>query len=432
MNESCIILVQISPIVIGTKLSAPLVKMKFRSKCVRILWDDDLKLFPTRSSSEEITNHNGKSIFYTRGGTAFEVSGRNFGNKGLSTKHLYDFIGRESEKISSDGRNHRGNIVLPIVNIPTQDPSKSIDEGIPCLMRVYSGFCSNFEKWNEKINQSDIETTFSLDEAVFQVLPTISVLNIYNEYNLCRLDIQYTSHFNSFNLKFNHRLTLEDSLSGIFELNNGEEESRYDSEVLHSFDTEIVRQMFLRMKKLLFEPITVSTTQNSTQYFKRSREMKDRLYSSIKQYWGCCHDESKNIGISKSLMGSMTSHEGALTVYNNIHGSGKTALVTAIARSVLKCQAVHIINATNLVSKFGSNADIGLQSLLHQIILSAAVKGCSNGKIGTICIIIDHLENFVQSGRKVDATLPALLANGMFFNDFILNDILFDSLILNF
>ena len=128
----------------------------------------------------------------------------------------------------------------------------------------------------------------------------------------------------------------------------------------------------------------------------------------------------------------MTSHEGALTVYNNIHGSGKTALVTAIARSVLKCQAVHIINATNLVSKFGSNADIGLQSLLHQIILSAAVKGCSNGKIGTICIIIDHLENFVQSGRKVDATLPALLANGMFFNDFILNDILFDSLILNF
>ena len=90
------------------------------------------------------------------------------------------------------------------------------------------------------------------------------------------------------------------------------------------------------------------------------------------------------------------------------------ATTSAIARSILKCQSVHVINGSGLFSKFGVHADVGLECLLHQIVIAAAMKACSsgNGNVGTICIILDELDKFVPSGRREDTLMPALIANG--------------------
>ena len=99
-------------------------------------------------------------------------------------------------------------------------------------------------------------------------------------------------------------------------------------------------------------------------------------------------------------------------------------LVQTVARHVLGCSAVHTFNATTLFAKYGANgADAALESLLHSIVLSAAVGGGrivpGKGKVQTasppsICIILDHLESFVPpsmagKGQSIgDPALPAL------------------------
>jgi len=69
---------------------------------------------------------------------------------------------------------------------------------------------------------------------------------------------------------------------------------------------------------------------------------------------------------------------------------------------------------------------MALESLLHQIIISAAIKGNTGtmspdgtGGIGSICLILDDLKTFVPSifsrvgGGNGDLSLPALNANGV-------------------
>jgi hypothetical protein len=96
--------------------------------------------------------------------------------------------------------------------------------------------------------------------------------------------------------------------------------------------------------------------------------------------------------------------------------------VATIATTALRCQAVHIIQASTLFAKYGaSGADAALESLLHAIVVSAAVRGmCASSSIGcgdkgegSVCIILDHLESFVPPSmmgayNDGDPAIPAL------------------------
>jgi SpoVK/Ycf46/Vps4 family AAA+-type ATPase len=98
-------------------------------------------------------------------------------------------------------------------------------------------------------------------------------------------------------------------------------------------------------------------------------------------------------------------------VHSPNRGAGKTLLVRAIAQERLRCDAIHVVEPTVLLSQYGIHADAALESLLHSIVMSAACQQES------ICIILDHLDAMLPSlsssrANAGDAAMPVLKAMG--------------------
>ena len=149
---------------------------------------------------------------------------------------------------------------------------------------------------------------------------------------------------------------------------------------------------------------------------KRRRKRIDRALDSIL----ALNEKSSNEVTSQNNHDNTFDHgflqDGALTVHDPTHGSGKSTLVATIARTKLNCNAIHMINASTLFAQYGaSGADAALESLLHRIVLSAAVVNMNTNSIGKICIVLDNLESFVHPGMSGgrdtgDPAIPALNA----------------------
>ena len=211
--------------------------------------------------------------------------------------------------------------------------------------------------------------------------------------------------------------------------------------VLSCHDEETVRGLLVRMRALLDQPVLIGTTEDA---FTVCEGKKAKVYSrrrAIERLLS--HKGVKADGLVEGTGGTMLESEnqkkkketsanafggllqdGALTVHDPFRCSGKTVLVKTLARKVLKCSAVHTIDASTLFARHGARgADAALESLLHSVVLSAAVGGGkivpgrripSNLPDESICIILDHLDTFVPPimsgyGRSAgDPSLPAL------------------------
>jgi len=272
----------------------------------------------------------------------------------------------------------------------------------------------------------------------------------------------------------------------------------FDKTILSCHDPEIIQSLALRMK-LLLDPIHyVSTSQDAFELQdrkqKRTRQKSQGIKKAVRHYLN-----KKNIRIKKftnnasienhdkttfkkstvrveqlnlanvssthkagdqkdSMLSSRNQNkmspillEGGLTIFNSHYSSGKTTLVTSIARHVLKCPNIHILNPGFLFAKYGVNyVDAALESILHDLVLGAAVNteslppnnaeneseslnvqgiftaeriGSNNptnsfiqGK-NSVCIILDGLDGFVgfrdtseKGGRGADKGDPSIIA----------------------
>jgi len=125
------------------------------------------------------------------------------------------------------------------------------------------------------------------------------------------------------------------------------------------------------MRALLSHPILIGTTNDIIYRKDKDSKRRQRMQSITNRYWrnnNYINDNNRNLNVNirdddvnangndvstpiqqrnTPNQNSLT-YDAALTVHDPFHGSGKTALITAIARSVLHCQAVHIVNGSTL------------------------------------------------------------------------------------
>lgn len=177
----------------------------------------------------------------------------------------------------------------------------------------------------------------------------------------------------------------------------------WDSLILSCHDKSVVDSLALRMSIQLQKKCLIGTTSDAAQNRNRHQRRAERCMSFAKSFVASQHvgaNEKRNVAsASSSDDNAVTStsnprisllDEGILCVFDEIHGSGKTELVRVVARQKLQCHQVHIVTAGLLFAKYGVlRADYGFQSLIHELILNAAVRG------EKVCIILDKLADFL-------------------------------------
>lgn len=301
-------------------------------------------------------------------------------------------------------------LLYPIIMIPSSDPTNH--DGMPCVVRVFS--MAHVYQENTKANEyTAMDDKLRITNGTLvQIVPSVMCDWISDKHEICRIVQSPVAPVRDLALKdemFSRNVSLIHELSGILSVHQDYD----DKDVLLGYEEETVRALTIRMNSLLQRRIMVGTTVDATRQWNermnRRRRMSkafDRIFSAgSKPDRNACNDDNERIkGPNETLVvvDSFPPADGALTVHNPIHGSGKTTLVATIAATKLRCQAVHIIHAPTLFAKYGaSGADAALESLLHAAVVSAAVRGIctasSTGrdKEGSICIILDHLESFV-------------------------------------
>jgi hypothetical protein len=192
-------------------------------------------------------------------------------------------------------------------------------------------------------------------------------------------------------------------------------------EIVCNHDSKAIQQLELRMSLLLAEPIRIGTTEDALTQLERQQRRQKLIGATIQTYClGQAKDslhqipQSANDGMVLSMNSSVPAllRDGALLVHSPDHAAGKTTLVKYIAKYRLMCDSVHVIQPAALLAKYGSQADAGLESMMHAITMSAAIKGRAS-----ICIILDHFNammppTFSATSGAGDAAVPVLHAIG--------------------
>ncbi|KAL9188451.1 hypothetical protein ACHAXT_006829 [Thalassiosira profunda] len=165
---------------------------------------------------------------------------------------------------------------------------------------------------------------------------------------------------------------------------------------------------------MLANTVWIGTTPHALSARKARQIQSEAMATELDAFW-----ERSNIASDRERMAQggelpkarsnpvpLLLREGALLVHNSHPNSGKTTLVAAIARDVLKCDVHVVSSATALFAKYGTDADAALEANLHGIALRCAVTGgveASEERTGDqqtssvprVCIILDHLETFL-------------------------------------
>jgi len=197
-----------------------------------------------------------------------------------------------------------------------------------------------------------------------------------------------------------------------------------EDEIRHSHNPETLHELHLRLSSQLSQPIRIGTTSDALWRRKKQQSRRARIGDAAKRQ---CQTKKRPLRTSTSIHQQTTTslpslvRDGALLVHDQNHGTGKTALVQYVARNLLKCDSVHVLQPGALLAKYGSYADAGLESTLHSIVLSAATKRNSS-----ICIILDHLDAWMPSsvsGRSNhgDAAAPVLKAFASYLKMLVLS-----------
>lgn len=220
---------------------------------------------------------------------------------------------------------------------------------------------------------------------------------------------------------------------------------------LSCYDKETIESLSLRMSTMLENTVWIGTTPCALSTKRIRQHETESIDDELDVFW---ETHSNQITSNREDTNCRYNHpttnpskpqskasnpvplllrEGALLVHNSHPNSGKTTLVTTIAKDILKCHAVHVISAPALFAKYGTNADAALESMLHELALRCAVKGGatvsenyvkdnereqdnSPPEVAKVCIILDHLETFLPLSMQAsgDPYFPVLNAIGKF------------------
>jgi len=415
-------LIQVSPILTKTEtyveqLSSPTIKLHLQdisegsNSQLLLLWDHEDSLqsaLPLSTKEEHEESRNDHSLLRISAGTIYS-------SKESSSQRCERIKTKESERNES--------LIVPFVMLPSSNPLNV--DGVPCLLRGYSiPYCRRFDQSEITSHDNLISNRFFIcNGTIVQVAPPVNTEWKDRQEQVCRVlrdqvdgDIS-TSTFQAVQVP-----SLCNELSGISNVCN----EFKDKTTLLCYERETVCALMVRMKMLLDSQIMVGTTEDAISRWNEKRKRHERMSNAL-DIITAHESDGPHFNYYKDDGTDAFLRDGALTVHNPLNCSGKTTLVATIAVKELKCQAVHIINATALFAQYGaSGADAALESLLHNIIISAAAKGVA-GCIGSVCIILDHLETFVpasMSGGRNDSdpAIPALNAIRKFVIFFITCD----------
>jgi SpoVK/Ycf46/Vps4 family AAA+-type ATPase len=198
------------------------------------------------------------------------------------------------------------------------------------------------------------------------------------------------------------------------------------AEVLRNHNQDTIQELSLSFSMLLSQPVQIGTTADAFQLQQEHKSRVSGMTNAIRSY--CVASDiplKKNtveqsnkveLATTASLRPSSLQWEPSLLIHSPSHADGKTLLAQAIAKRV-GCALVHTIRPATLLAMYGSHADAALESLLHAILVSAAISEKSSSSSGGVCIILDHLDTMLPprlSGRSSagDAATPILTAIG--------------------
>ncbi|KAL7521457.1 hypothetical protein ACHAWX_006130 [Stephanocyclus meneghinianus] len=328
---------------------------------------------------------------------------------------------------------------IPLTYLLADDPL--CESGVPCLLRGYI-----FE------NVQTMEPTHSVTSihhetkcAVFSgtsvhVLPPIDAQNIIDHNVSARIDLG-TSLLGYFNSQVN----IMQNESGIRIQQTSDPPTTYSC--LSCYDEETVRALTLRMSCMLLNTTWVGTTPRALSFWKGyiTKTMNGELqlasfYDVQRRYCINNGNSYNNLVTARPLIDVRQCasdadsvpyllREGALLLYNTHPNSGKTTLVTTIAKEILHCNSVHVISAPAIFAKYGTSADAALEVILHELALRGAVKSVSSEprdegsgnsiekySIGRVCIVLDHFESFVNHGSYIDSYTPVFNSMESYLN----------------
>jgi SpoVK/Ycf46/Vps4 family AAA+-type ATPase len=187
-------------------------------------------------------------------------------------------------------------------------------------------------------------------------------------------------------------------------------------ETLQNHNPETIRQLTLRLQAILQRIVHVGTTEDALLRQQSSQARSNNMKEALQQYLNCknvptmTQNQSKEYSRRRSFS---LFEDGSIIVHSPYHGAGKTRLVATLAHQI-GCQRIHIIRSGPLLAKFGIHVDAALETIVHEITLSAALGNES------LCIILDQLDGMMppsMSNKTAaataagDAAVPAL--NGM-------------------
>jgi hypothetical protein len=198
------------------------------------------------------------------------------------------------------------------------------------------------------------------------------------------------------------------------------DQSRLD-DIWHAHSAATVRELTLRLRRLLAEPVYIGTTANALHQRRQQSTVRLRrlngIHAILQEYGeplsaSADRPRTQQQTEDRTIASSLFS-DGALLVHSPDHGAGKTELVKAIAHSRLWLDdttvvPVHVIRPEALLARYGIHADAALQSVIHAAIMAAAARN------QPICVLIDGLEAMIplSSGRSAatggDAAMPVL------------------------
>jgi hypothetical protein len=343
-----------------------------------------------------------------------DVSIKSNDRNGLSPGYLFQTTTVDDNESSS----HRATFpddgsreTFPIFYLPSEDPS--ILNLQPCCIVTYA------TQHNQNSTTDEVIVT---PASLVRVLPPRVVAHYYFCSNN---EVQgWNSNPGAMTSKplWNSQQEFLQKLSG--ELGNDFLSDDLQAEIVRNHNQDTIQELTLRLSLLLSQPITIGTTSDAfrlkKEWVSRSTWMDQVIQSHCEAKNIPLHvrrrrsinveQQSQSTGQKKTIGPTSLQWEPSLIIHSPNHADGKTLLAQAIANRV-GCASVHIVRPGPLLAKYGISADAALESLLHAIIVSAAVKNKS------VCIILDHLDAMMPprlSGRSNagDAAAPIFNAIG--------------------
>jgi hypothetical protein len=296
------------------------------------------------------------------------------------------------------------------------------ESGVPCILRGHTFGDDHIRQPNKLAFDAPEIKCSVINATVVQVLPPVNIKNACSgrNWDLCTTLLIGELDYQRFD-------------SNIHNRNQTDIDSRFPKTfpMTACYDKEIVRALTLRMSIMLLNTTWIGTTPQALSFWKRYKEKSTKQEELLNFYnlqQKCCIEQNlhplaqSTIQQAEAIPKRISEHEsvpyllreGALLLYNSHPNSGKTTLITEIAKEVFECDAVHVLSAPAIFAKYGTSADAALETILHELVLRGIVNARTPKQrfIARVCVVLDHFESFIDNGTNIDSYTPVLNSMG--------------------